>query len=339
MKNEQFPQPTREDAMKIARAERKERILQEFEKPDPNIIRESWKVETIDLHGKPVEIIGVAHHTDTLKVPEFREKLESAIAGASLVVLEGAPTTYKKYPVAAIKALLNSYYPEISDEDSELIYHKVIDDNPAGKFFEELQAIAARHQKDIATVDPNEDIYKGIILNAQNRLSEENKAGMVLASLVALVGLEAARRFMFVVDRYRQVKIVSGENPVISRRTFLKGMLGGMTLAGATAVSSVASFTGLVKDRKENPLGFALYNLTDYRDASVAEAIDRLSREDRGPGPIEVIYGRHHHGGIRHYLESPIERKARLLAYAPFEDSPEDSIKLFSYDGEWKRKK
>ena len=53
--------------------------------------RSYWREAKLDIGGKTVEFYGVVHHPVTLEIPEFREKLESAIRRSSVVLLEWPP--------------------------------------------------------------------------------------------------------------------------------------------------------------------------------------------------------------------------------------------------------
>lgn len=299
------------------------------------------------MNGKRIEIRGVAHDPDTLKVPEYKEGLESAIKHASLIVLESAPTTDKKYPIETIQKLMRVMHANISDQEIESVMHEMIDNNPHAKFFEQLQDVAAKYHKNIAIVDPIEDIHKALVLQHDEATIEQSKRTALLASLVTMLGAGMTRQILSFIDSVRKDKketVVSGEHPRISRRSFLKfaavagvGLFAGINALSIGASANQQSVRG--KNREENPLGTMLYTLDDYREVAIAEALEKLSEQDLDAGPIEVIYGGLHVAGIRHYIEHPIERKMKLQAYKAFSGDLKDAVKVFSFteNGGWEK--
>lgn len=300
--------------------------------------RKYWRVERLEVNGREVELIGVAHEPATLEIPEYRAKIESAIKNASLSVLENGPLMFQFYSYENFRDAIRSYVPDFSEEDVQRAY--IIGTvGPMKQFFHAVLNMAAEARTDIMSADPNEDLYKVMRLEFQDKKTEEAKEATFIGALATFFGSAAALSVQEALKRRRKKESppkVAG----MSRRTFLKAAGAGALVAGLSKASTLASEnTENYLDREENPLGFALYNIVDYRDATIAEAIDTLSKETAKPGPIEVIHGTKHVAGIKRYLENPAERKARLLAYAPFAGSPEEIMKVFAYDGkEWKQR-
>ncbi len=328
MKFEQIPQAAPPSAELPKKTELEEISPHRFEEA-----RKHWKTEQLEVNGRTVELIGVSHEPATLRIPEYQKKIEAAIANAAVVVLEGGPDMRKLYSLDLLLKLMKEPMPEASRADALAIY-KSFENDPLILFFTEIQAMAARALTDIATLDPSEDLYKSVRLEYENIESEKDKETLLVLAITTFFGSGAGLAFREMQQR-RQAEKSGG----MSRRTFLKAMAGSAAVAGMSQASILASEnTYSYQDREENPLSFALYNSVDYRDVTIAEGIDKLTKESEETGPIEVIYGSKHIAGIRHYLENPVERKARLLAYGPFSGSPEDTFKVFTYDGGWRRK-
>ncbi|MBI5734044.1 MAG: hypothetical protein HY973_03835 [Candidatus Kerfeldbacteria bacterium] len=108
----------------------------------------------------------------------------------------------------------------------------------------------------------------------------------------------------------------------VSRRAFLGGMIGAMASGSLASLSRVADYFNEQTDkfvgRKDNPLGQFLYNLADYRDLMVPEALEELSgREIKGP--VVIIYGDTHRSALKHYTFAPKERELKRKTYSPYD--------------------
>lgn len=347
MNNENFNQdktlPSVSEGIKEERIKRMREYIYKIDHPSPEIVKQAWQVKKFQLNKRDIELVGVAHHPDTMKILEYKEKLELAIQNASLVILEGLPKVYNNYSKESIKQLVRSLdlMTDVSDEELDIFLDRNINNNPFLDFFGQLQRIAAKYNKCVAMVDPCENIYQDYLLKSENQRFERIKMITMVLSLAAMagaVGVEAIYRVL--PDKPGREKLATVKNPAISRRTFLK-IIGSAAIAAGTISNfstNASTNQSLGQDRNKNFTATALYNLYDYREAAVAEALDVFSKQNLGQGPIELVYGAFHVAGIKYYAEHPLERKAKLLAYAPFSKSPQEAIKVFSHESDgWKR--
>ncbi|GAG08118.1 unnamed protein product, partial [marine sediment metagenome] len=61
------------------------------------------------------------------------------------------------------------------------------------------------------------------------------------------------------------------------------------------------------------------YGYTDYRDATIADGIDKLCHENDGIKKFVCIHGNDHSEPIKKYLKNPTLRKIKRLTYLPFD--------------------
>lgn len=310
--------------------------LEQLRRTSPEEIAEGWYQDECEINGVTIKLQGVAHHPDTLKIAEYKEAIEKSIAESSLVITEGAPIVSKKYTLEELNDLCAKLGLKISKQELQEYSDFVQFHNPYDEFFEQIQHIVALHKKDLATVDPNEDIYASLQLMMDENKLTSLKNKLTLASLATLLGTYGTQKFLSALDRFMKKKVVTGDNPVISRRTFLKMMGVSAAATGLGGLSAVASLNeSLGNDRTENQLAAVLYSFNDYREVVVAQAIEQLSKLLKRNTSIATIYGSRHVAGIKHYLEYPVERAARLVLYAPFTGDPNDIIKIYHFETKW----
>lgn len=130
----------------------------------------------------------------------------------------------------------------------------------------------------------------------------------------------------------------------MTRRDFLRtGFFTAATLAIGQSVDVDPNELRFVhtRGRQGNRLGFALYELDDWRDVIAAKALDFLTRESRDLGPIAVIYGEGHRTAIKHYSQSPQERDIKYAAYLPYRFIVTPQLRRYvpAEDGSWKQLK
>ena len=118
----------------------------------------------------------------------------------------------------------------------------------------------------------------------------------------------------------------------ISRRAFIGGMMSMAASGALTSLSKVAEFFDKQTDksvgRKDNPLGQFLYNLEDYRNLVVPEALEELSRREI-TGPIVVIYGDTHRSALKHYTFAPKERGTKRKIYSPYDEVLSPKMRVY----------
>ncbi|MBI5222285.1 MAG: hypothetical protein HY980_02200 [Candidatus Magasanikbacteria bacterium] len=311
---------------------------------DPLGIKEFWQEGKFQINGTDVETYGVAHRPETLQVKECRDKIESAISRSSIVLLEGEPdVTDKKFSFQEISDLAKFLGLEIPEQKLKSDYRRIVDKNPYADFFKQIQIIAADHQVRIASADPAGDSYKALLLQKCDLDVQEIKQLIMLLSTVGCLGSMGLDKILSFFDKNQSHVDVKQTPPATStRRKFLKSIAGISGLAAfsgffSSSASALRSLSGPLKgSRAENPIGFALYDLMDFRDVVVAEGLDVLSKKINGQGPIVVIYGSAHIGGIQFYAEHPLERKAKLLTYGPFVVKSDLGTRVYEFDTEWK---
>lgn len=313
------------------------RIFEKMDHPQLTEIVHGWKEGSFALHDKTVEVYGVAHHPDTLKVQEFRDKLESAIDRSSVVFLELVPVGIEA-SFEHFKAKAETLEVPISEQELRIIFEKITKDNPCLEFFKEILHIAAEEGKPVACSDPNMDVYAAMLLNKHFIGVEETKMFLLLASLGTIVTMKGFERlFRTEISKQHIGEAESRKYP--SRRAFLKGATGvavGAGLFGSLSITASVNEELKQQGRTDNPFGAALYSLYDYREVCAARGLERLSRNISGDDPIVVIYGHRHFSGIEYYATHSIERDLRSAVYTPFITQIKGDLKRYIFrDGQW----
>lgn len=295
--------------------------------------RDAWQRDSFVLNGTKIEMFGIAHYPETLEVPEFKAELESAIENSSIVLYEIIPSQNKYSPKELAEARI-AIEPSMKGAEGffENYYDRTINRNPNFQFYDQLEAYAAKKKKPIAVSDPLEDVYKSILLEKCDASAQEAKYWTMLISATLATGVGIASLLKKPADNFDW-------NKKISRRGFAK------ILAGSAASVALGSFLSQKASEKnknaeqmgraKNPFGFALYEINDFRDAAAAEGLERLSKKFQGDKPVSIIYGSKHISSIKQYALSPLERKAKLLAYGPYRQHSGVETKIYEFDEKW----
>lgn len=200
-------------------------------------------------------------------------------------------------------------------------------------FYEYISRLAGSRNKLVINADPSEgarraEYFNDITVANEKDTQVQNVKTLISAGLPAsLIALGLRKKL----GEFMQKKI--------SRRAFLGGMLRAMATGSLTSLSKVADFFNRQTDksvgRKDNPLGQFLYNLEDYRDLVVPEALEELSGREI-TGPIVIIYGDTHRSALKHYTFAPKERELKRRAYKPYDEvlSPQMRIYKPTFDSQ-----
>lgn len=284
--------------------------------------------ESFELNGRIVEFFGVSHSKETLE--KHYERLEESIKKAAIIVLEGAPAatgTYSNETVEFLKALAAANGQELSTEAAADILQR----NEGLGFFHEMEKLAIKHDKPVATVDP-----------MQSRSGPENyisfpqlraKDQQVLAGKLAIMGVGTLGLIIPSILKMGEKKEEGKPRPGMGRRRFLQ------VLGGTAAAIAAGSEAGAVsrenqsgeQSPKPNPLRTLLYDSFDYRDVIIAEGLDRITKELETEGPVVVIYGEGHRDPVRKYAKAPGERQMKKLAYRPYKSVAEPKLRVFRF--------
>jgi len=261
--------------------------------------KEFFHKESFQLNGKDFELCGVAHIPETIEL--HHQELETAIKKASAIVVEMGPD------VESLRSTLkNTNLIEEAKAELGEFFH----------FYEYISRLAGTQNKLVINADPSEggkgeEYFRdgGLLYEKDEQI--QNVKTLISAGLpVALIAFALRNKFGEIMQKK------------ISRRAFLGGMLGAAASGSMASLSKMADGFNNLTDKfvgiKDNPLGQFLYNLADYRDLVVAEALDDLSKREI-KGPIVVIYGDTHRSALRHYTFAPKERKLKRQTYLPYD--------------------
>ena len=301
------------------------------------------KERTGGVHSQPVHFLGIAHTPETLLFQ--REAIETAIASAGAVVIEGAPEIagiYEPEFLAKVEKHLRDR-GHTETEARDWIQKRIVDDPPL-TFFQEIEHLAKKHRKPVITCDPHSgaDKDKELIFEwteDRDRLKETAGAfGIGLlgawasgagASAIALIRnvLKNEERRRYETFQPEFVSEHSDMVPQPSRRQFLAGAAG-LAFAGATAPSVLHSAGG-----GSSPY-LLPYDFMDYRNVSVARGIDALTSNKRFDGPIVFIYGMLHADPIMKYLEDPEWGDAKYALYRPLRGTKPPELGVYEFAAE-----
>ncbi|MCK9212607.1 MAG: hypothetical protein M0P61_17385 [Ignavibacteriaceae bacterium] len=280
-----------------------ERIPNENSKREKNLelARDLFAKENFRLNNKDFELYGVAHIPETMQL--YHKELESAIARAGIVVVEGGPD------VALLFSALENADMEKDIKDEIRTYLS---------FYNQISELAGSHEKTVFNIDPVEggewEDDRGILAHEIDIQTLDIKSLISAGLPISLVVMVFRKKLQEAAK-----KVVKKE---ISRRAFIGGTVAALTLGSLGSLSLGADFLNRKTDkyagRDENPLGAFLYNIEDYRDVVVSEGLEDLSKSNVD-GPIVVIYGRTHLSGLVRYALSPRERQTRRSIYKPYE--------------------
>ncbi|MEI6296068.1 MAG: hypothetical protein WCO84_00275 [bacterium] len=338
-----LPVPARFQKEKI---ERIEDMFKRRKNISVEIVKKAFQIKEFELVGKKIKIVGVSHHPLTLEIPEFRTEIENAIENSSSVVLEAAPSVDTEYTLDDLKKMLLSA-DLFSKEEADImlpVYIKGWKEDPTEDFFKKIEDIVAKNKKRLTIVDPNLDSFKNIELKSGD--ASIKKVKFISELFVLGYGYLSLRDLTRIIKPIAQPNkqknkkdkdvLVESEKKGITRREFLK--LGAVTALGALGVGSLISdFSSTRREvsaesRDRDAFDHFLYNLVDYRDAVIADELDKLSRDSIDSKPIVLIYGSGHISGIHYYSLNPRERKLKIQLYRPFFEKEDDNTKSFLYD-------
>ncbi len=293
--------------------------------------KKSFRQEKFEHGNLEIDMIGVTHIAET--IPLYRKEMEEKVKASDFTILETA-NEFDSPELARGRAAL-------TDKDDF--------------FFLEVERMIRKHQKSLVIADPAYD-YGDSPKKYQDRLFELDAE---VAGLAKLAGLGAAvtgggiavERVISKTGALISKKLGDEDvDPSLSRRDFLR-------LSAASAVA--AGGYSVLTDNHEHASGYryqgnraTLYNLTDYRDAVVAEGINKLSQSFSKKMKAALVFGAAHIDGIKYYLDNPVVRMAKLKIYKPYQEisHPELSAHRFEVDtqvtekaardgnfGEWKQ--
>jgi hypothetical protein len=279
-------------------------------------------------------MIGVTHIAET--IPLYRKEMEEKVKASDFTILETANEV----------------------DDPELARGRVVLAGKDDTFFLAVEQMVRKHGRSLVRTDPVYD-YGDSPKEYRERLFELDKK---VAGLAKLAGLGAAVTGVtgggIVAERVINktgalISKKSGDeavDPRLNRRDFLR-------LSAASAVA--AGGYSILADNHEHASGYryqgnraALYNLTDYRDAVIAEGINKLAQSFSKKMKATLVFGAAHIDFIKYYLENPTVRTAKLKIYKPYREisHPELSAHRFEVDkqvtekaagegnfGEWKQ--
>ncbi|MCA9359993.1 twin-arginine translocation signal domain-containing protein [Candidatus Kaiserbacteria bacterium] len=222
-----------------------------------------------------LELLKVKHTSETLE--SYRNEIEVFVSEASVLVSEMV------------------VLPEDIDENSQEIE----------RFYSEITKMAMESGIPVHVADPERRFSQALI----NRC-------VSIAPGIAAVGSGGylARKLYSIAENLHNTKNNKKDEPVMSRRSFLKmGAAAGVTaLGGAHMLASLLEEMRISKE-KGDLLESVLLDSLDYRNALVAKKIIELSASYQ---KVSSVYGGAHAPGIRKYLSDPEMLEEKLLTYS-----------------------
>lgn len=274
-------------------------------------IREAWQTREWKIGDTIIQAIGVSHVPETFL--EFRQEIEKAIQESDIVVNEFAPEALGLYyktssdRLGGIKSKFNGNY---SLEQLRQAYMKYERSWNLGLFHHEVELLAAKHGKDMATADltfskdPEALLQDGYLYaygaeQTAERAALLKKAGLYTgAATLGIAGLSG---------------LISELKKPMSRRKFLKLglMAGAATITGVTPKTTETPPQTAVKKSMETQGKSDDEQLLMLRDPKLAETLQQLSKA--GYKKIAFIYGTGHLKRVEEYLNTPEKAKRELV--------------------------
>ncbi|QQR78578.1 MAG: hypothetical protein IPJ68_05930 [Candidatus Moraniibacteriota bacterium] len=319
--------------------------------PDYDFDRLHPQLESYEHGQLDIQFVGVKHRVETLAA--HRQAIEVAIADADIVVLEGSVGTSGAEQSSRVVNATSLSVPGRTKKVNMNIPEYAIDTNSGLAFFSEVENIARKHRKPLVLFDPFSDrrlLQSHSAVTLQGGISHEDRldtlnerirqfseaigdAGEMLATgALTGVGAEAVWREKI------KLMIPGGINPDQidqSRREFMKH---GVAYAAGVGLG----ITAMVKAKgNQDVIDYATdpdrerisqYNLTDFRDVSIATGLDRLGGAFHKKMKTTVIYGAYHANGVRKYLENPRLREVKMALYKPFREIAPPEMTAYRYE-------
>lgn len=266
-------------------------------------IEDSFKVENWRFDKTEVVAVGVSHVPETFLY--FRDEIEESIKNSDIIINEFAPEAqgiYSRGQIERLKKIKSKYNENYDLEQLRQIYLKYERIFNMGVFHHEIELLAAKYGKEMATADVRwskntEDILQDIYFTS--KIAEEND--QKIANLKKLGLYEGS----IVLTLYGLSKFIKDFKKPISRRSFLEGMfLSGTGLAVAASADKLVetpSQTTMEKVEKEDINFNKMMMIERARNLKLARSIRELSL--RGYNKIAFIYGVNHLDYVKKYLD------------------------------------
>lgn len=302
-----------------------------FEKEEEDFVERK-----INVNGKDVTLVGVAHDMGTFE--KNKKRIEDLVNSATSVVLEYAPEASGMLSEESLDKFIEmgveAGYPRLTRE--EMKYNLLHNDGVY--FFRAIEELAKKHGKPIVTVDPVSSRSGVENMHAHEDLKDVDSKLRIAGFVIGSAGFASLANDIFKqFEKPSEDEARSSEKKSsggLSRRSFLKGMVGAVGLAATTTIGARNPETSknLVTRIENNPLGPALYDGVDYRDVVVAEGLDVVTK-DVSTQNIVAFMGKGHSGSVEHYVKNTQERDVKRAMYALYEAVIDPQLRVYRYDG------
>lgn len=295
--------------------------------PVHELLKQYWKYIEFPLHSHTVRLCGVAHLPETLEVSEINNNIVKAIERAGVVFLESVPWEWendKDLERNRIKFEMMYSFVEaigLEIERKDFIYEF----ERAMSFFANVADIAKQNGKRIAVVDPLKSLRLSALLDRCDSQIDLAKLVFGGGGIGALVIEELLRK------QKNKKQMVSTHGPLLTRRRFLQGALA--SFAAVPLLSKIASdelpLHSIEGRRTKGRLGILLYDMFDYRNVCVANAVYEFSKMES----VAAVYGSAHVADISHYAQHDGERDIKKTMYAQYENVVPGSLRVYRHNG------
>ena len=281
----------------------------------PEETRKAWQVREWKIGDTTIQAIGVSHVSETFL--EFREEIEKVIEESDVVVNEFAPEAIGLYDRSSADRLrgIRSRFNENYDlEQLRQAYIKYERPWNLGLFHHEIELLAAKYGKDMATADLQ--LSKDPEAFLQDSYLYAYGAEQIAEQTVLLkkMGLHAGVMTLGIVGLG---ELIEALRKPMSRRQVLKLGL----IAGAAVITGAASQNLETPPRIAEKKSMEMQDKSGYptpddyigmlRDPKLAESLRQLAKA--GYKKIALIYGANHLKLVEKYLDNP-EMGTRELA-------------------------
>ncbi|MFA7216508.1 MAG: hypothetical protein WC095_00785 [Candidatus Paceibacterota bacterium] len=266
-------------------------------------IEASFKIENWKFNETEIVAIGVSHVPETFLY--FRDKIEESIKNSDIIINEFAPEAqgvYSKGQIEELKKIRSKYNENYNLEQLRQMYLKYERVSNMGVFHHEVELLAAKYGKEMATADIRwSKNTEGILQDDYffSKMAEENDQKIANLKKLGLYTGSIALTLSGV------AKFIKDFKEPISRRSFLEGMFLSVTgLAVAVSADKLTESppqTTMEKVEEEN-VNFRKGMMTERaRDLKLARSIQELSMG--GHRKIAFIYGVNHLDYVKRYLD------------------------------------
>ncbi|MGH7175457.1 MAG: hypothetical protein ACREGR_03820 [Minisyncoccia bacterium] len=310
------------------------------------------------INNQAVHFVGVTHDPETFLF--HRGEIERSIAAAGALVVEGAPE------IAGVRSpqFMQEIYRMLESQgktsvESEAWYEKNVLKNPFDEFYHEIEQLAKKYDKPVISIDPDSGVVREPELLRKwaeggdgdlRELADRIQLGISLGWGTALLAgggslawaeQERQKKWERAVYETHERGEELPKKEAMSRRKVLAGIAG----LGAAAVATPTAFSTLSPNSTSFAHAATTFDDIDFRNISVARAIDSLTKRKEFDKPLTFIYGSAHADNLMKYLSYKEFRDTKYELYAPLHKTEVPELAEYRYApgaqdpaaGQWKK--